>query len=300
MKKTLHWFIIMLVYPLGLSACASAALPPAPPTLTVIVSSVETPSSLEEPAPKGIFELSVLVDLDSESVTREQAQAVVDEASQILFRLTEFVFEMVDFREYSGGFKNNNLLNEYLSDLTAVPSDGIVIFSFGDRGLAKQYGGYSFSFPGLAGFTNQFVSEYYEPNNVYVGIIHYGLHYAPCGYGDSETPVSDVSVGEECFEQVGTACVEKFGYSTCGNAVDTVYASTPTYATAAEIVHQLMHAFGPSGDAHHYGTKGCTDEMSGGISLRPYNFNSLPSEGADSYLGLCPFVYDNFMKSYQP
>jgi hypothetical protein len=82
--------------------------------------------------------------------------------------------------------------------------------------------------------------------------------------------------------------------------VDSVYASTPTYATAAEIVHQLMHAFGPSGDAHHYGTPGCTEQMSSGISSRPYEFVSRQSKEADSYLGLCPFVYDNFVESYQP
>jgi hypothetical protein len=233
-------------------------------------------------------------------VTREQAQTIVEEASGILFRLTGFKPEMIDFQEVSNGGTTHAIVQEYLeSALTAIP-DGVILFSFGDDGMAKMYGGYSFTSPGPAGYVSHFVSPYADENVIYVGVIHFGHRYARCGYGDSETPISNVSVDGECRNQPGTACVEKFGYSMCSDAVDDLYASTPTYFASDSFVHEIMHPFGPNGNQDHYGTLECTAAMQSGISTRPYQADPFNAEEADFYTNMCPFVFDNFVNSYRP
>jgi hypothetical protein len=166
--------------------------------------------------------------------------------------------------------------------------------------MAKTYGGYSYTLPGPAGYINRFDSPYVPADHIYIGVIHFGHRYARCGYGDSETPISDVSIDGECSNQPGTACVERFGYSMCSNAVDDLYASTSTYMASSSIVHEIMHPFGRGGALDHYFTPECTKAMQSGISVRPYQADSFNKAEAGFYINMCPFIFDNFVNSYGP
>lgn len=301
MKSKLSILILALA---GTLACiaGSAAPTPAPLPSPPVTDPAPTQSLSPATAPEAedIFTLAVLVDLTSEPVTREQAHTLVDEASRILFGLTGFKLEMIDFQEFSSGEATAGIVREYLKSVPAVIPNGIVLFSFGDDGRAKLYGGYAYTLPGPTGYVNQFVSPYAHENDMYVGVIHFSHRFARCGYGDSETPVSDVSIDGECRNQPGTACVEKFGYSMCSNLVDDLYASTPTYMASSSFVHEIMHPFGPSGNQDHYWTPECTAAMRSGISLRPYQADSFNLEESAFYTNMCPFVFDNFVNSYGP
>jgi len=114
-----------------------------------------------------------------------------------------------------------------------------------------------------------------------------------CGYSGADNVQSTVSLAGECRGQTGIACVSHNGYSMCSNAVGNLYTSTPTYAVSSMIVHGLLHNFGPAGDKDHYATPECNARMG-----YPAGFYDL-QEG-EYYNGLCPFVYEEFTKSYQP
>lgn len=251
-------------------------------------------------APIGVFTLAVLVDRNSEPVSREEAQIVVAEASQILYGLTKFTFEMVDFNEVSGEVKMDGILQKYLSNPAAVRSDGIIIFSYGDDGTAKLYGGYAFAYPGPGGFKSRFVSSYAKQDSIYIGVIHFGHRYAACGYGGAETPVSPVSIDGECRGQPGIACTEKYGYQMCSLAINDLAASTPTYFTSSSFVHEIMHPFGKWGAKDHFWTPECTEIMKSGLSKRNYNDAFFDSAESEQYVNMCPYVFDNFIGSYQP
>ncbi|NWF63446.1 MAG: hypothetical protein HXY38_03985 [Chloroflexi bacterium] len=307
-------FFLLLVGVLLLSACnlPASSLPltqtaesadrlsVARLTLTPEPLKAVTPASATaSPIPlKGNFTLSILVDLDSEPVTREQAQTLVEEAGGIMTRLTGFNFEMVDFRETSGSV--DSILQKYFADPNYVRSDGIIIFSYGDSGEAKLYGGYGFARRGPAGFVSRFKSPYVEDNSVYIGVIHFNHRFAVCGYDGNEKPVSAVSIGGECRNQPGTVCVEKYGYQMCSNLVNDLYASTPTYMASSTFVHEMMHSFGESGSMDHYFTPDCTEKMKTVVSKRPYQAEYFDSAEGDFYVNMCPYVFDVFVDSYQP
>jgi hypothetical protein len=59
------------------------------------------------------------------------------------------------------------------------------------------------------------------------------------------------------------------------------------------VVHALLHNFGPAGDQDHYATPECNARM----GYPPAFFDLQESE---YYNGLCPFVYEEFTKSYHP
>jgi hypothetical protein len=308
MKKYLKLIFSLKIIFL-ISACnvpvseSVTTVPQSIPTLQTVPQPTNTFTPSPEPtatnAPAGIFKLVVLVDTSAEPVTREQAQIIIDESSQILYRLTNFVFEMVDFREVQGG-DMRAIADAYLSDPMHVASNGIIIFSYGDDDTAKLYGGYAFTRPGPTGFINQFVAPNSLPNVMYVGVSHFGHRYSQCGYGDSETPISNVSIGGECRGVEGVACVEKFGYQMCSTAVDNLTASTPTYFTSQVFVHEIMHPFGKSTVKDHYFTAECTEIMASGISTRKYTSSEFISAESQFYTNMCPYVFDNFINSYNP
>jgi hypothetical protein len=272
------------------------------PAINTPVSATQPPviPSTEAPPPvRGVFTVAVLVDLNSEPVTQADAQIVIDEASSILYGLTGFTLEMVDFREVRNTSGMNDIVSDYLNGSPAVIPNGILLFSFGDNNNAKIFGGYSITYA-VSDFHNAFQAQYAPTGSVYVGVMDYGHRFARCGYGDSDTPVSDVSIDGECFNQPGTACAEKYGYQMCSTAVNDLYASTSTYMTSSSFVHEMMHPFGPNGNMDHYHTDDCTSLMSTGISQRPYNPETFDSVESESYVNMCPFLFDNFVNSYQP
>ncbi len=275
------------------------------PTIILAPTGTNSPTATILPATPtreatGVFRLSVLVDLASEPVTREQAQAIVDEASGILLGLTGFKMEMVDFQEISSGEAVRTIVQKYVKSASGIDPNGIVLFSFGENGVAKSCGGYSYRLAGPAGYVNQFASPYAHKDEIYVGVIHFSHRFGICGYGDSETPISNVSIDGECRNQPGVTCAEKYGYSICSNLVDALYASTPTYMVSSSVVHEIMHSFGPNGNPDHYGTAECTAAMISGKNARPYRPAPFSLEEAEYYVNMCPFVFDNFVNSYRP
>ncbi len=255
-----------------------------------------TSSPTEQPT-LGVFTLAVLVDLDSEPVSREQAQVVVNEASQILEGLTGFTLEMIDFREVSNTSNTNSIIADYISSNPIVIPNGFVIFSYGDDDFAKSRGGYAIAYT-VPGFRNTFESPQLAPGTLIGAVLHYSHRYAKCGYGDSDTMISSVSINGECRNQPGIACVEKFDYLMCINAVDNLYASTRTYMTSSSLVHEIMHSFGLYGNQDHSWTQECDAEMAKGISQRPYISGDLAN--SQFYSGMCPYVFDIFGNSYHP
>ena len=308
--------LTFLILALGLSACN---LPRETVTTSSLTTDAETAASTEQPglipptpsstdlpptntpAPIGEFTLAVLVNLDSELVSSAQAQQLVDEASRILYTLTGFVLKMIDYAEMSNpGAMDYLILNAYLNSAPSEIPNGILIFSFGDNNIAKLHGGYSMVFPGPTGFRNSFQSAYAPQGSLYISVLHYSHRFAKCGYGDSDIPISNVSVDGECRNQPGTTCVEKYGYQMCSNDVDSIYASTRTYFASSSLVHEIMHSFGPNGNQDNYWTPECTTAMTSGASSRSYAASTFDSVEAQSYVNMCPFVFDLFMQSYQP
>ena len=79
----------------------------------------------------------------------------------------------------------------------------------------------------------------------------------------------------------------------CANAVDNLYASTPVHFVSSILIHEVLQPFAPGGDKDNYATAECSARMG-----YPPGFFDL--QESQYYNDLCPFVYDNFVKSYQP
>ena len=112
----------------------------------------------------------------------------------------------------------------------------------------------------------------------------YGYSLALQG-GFTNAFVSPVSGANQVYVAVVDATHPK--------AATGLYASPPTHFVASMIVHSLLHNFAPNGDRDHYGTPECNASMG-----YPAGFFDL--QQSQYYNDLCPFVYENFTKSYQP
>lgn len=295
---------------LALAACTTAGTPtpsvPATPTSLFPEAPSSTPlptmpvpggsplPATTLPAPAGPeFTVAVIVDSTTEQVTREQAGAAVDQASGFLREFAPYGLRMVDFVSDGLGGSTADMAGRFINLRSALPPDGIVIFSTGDQGQAKVSGGYGYSIPSAAGFKSRFVSSAAGEGQIYIAVVDYGYKYMACGYGGSDAVMSSLSLAGECRGQTGIPCVQGNGYSMCSNAVGTLYSSTPTYAVSSMIVHGLLHNFGPNGDQDHYATPQCNARMG-----YPAAFFDL--QESEYYNGLCPFVYEEFTKSYRP
>lgn len=245
---------------------------------------------------KAYFRVVVIVDTTSEPVSRQQAEAVMDESSGILSGLVPFEFQMIDFVEDGGGGVTTEMAGRYIeSHLSSLP-DGMVIFSHGDDGRAELYGGYSMHYGLDSSFRNRFISPTLGSTNVYLAVINFDERYGICGYGDSDIPQSTVSIGGECRNRPGTACVEHNGYSMCEDAVDDLYASTPTYWASTVIIHEFLHSFQPNDGPekmYHIGSPECNARMG-------HPSDHLDDEEFQHYNGMCPFIYTDFANAYQP
>ena len=300
-----------LISLLGLSmvACGSSALPSTqavtPPlnstnTASPIASTATgdiTPSVSTSPSggsKAGInFKVVVIVDKRSGPVTREQAQSVLTEAGGFLQPFVPVNLEMVDFVEDGGDGTTQDITGRYLASYPAEGQNGILIFSVGDGGRAKLQDGYGFAVPASSGFRNAFVSPSLGSGQIYIAVVPFGLKYMACGYGGSDTLQSTTSIDGECRDKPGTACVQKNGYSMCSNAAGNLYTSTPTHFVSSMIIHAFLHLFSPGGDKDNYATPECNARMG-----YPNGFFDL--QESQYYNGICPFVYENFLASYQP
>ncbi len=247
------------------------------------------------PPPPGepVFTVGVVVDTRTETVTREQAQAVMNEAGMHLRTLVPVIMVMTDFVQDGGGGSSTEMLQRYMIAPGKALPNAVVIFSFGDGGQAKQTGGYAYSVPAPGGYRNPFVSPLVGDSQIYVAVIDYGYKYMACGYGGSDSVRSATAIGGECGNRPGTACVQQNGYSMCSNAVGHLYMSSPTYFAASRIVHELLQPFAVNGAQDDYSTPECTSRMG-----YPAGFHDL--QESQYHNDLCPFVYDEFLKSYRP
>ena len=307
--KFRKWRLAGLVVILGLSilACISSS-PSATPAATSLFPTVSTAAentATSQPAEptfgttstpvtesKPGFEAAVIVDTTSEQVTREQAQSIFKEASSFLTEFTPFGIDMVDFVDDGGGGSTRDMVNRYLAGHPANPLNGIVIFSSGDGGQARLSGGYGYSVP-AGEMQNAFVSPAVGANQIYVAVVDSTYKYMACGYGGSDTLQSSTSLQGECGNQTGTACVQQNGYSMCANAVGNLYMSTPTHFVSSAIIRGLLHNFGEGGEQDNYATPACNARMG-------YPSSYFDLQESEYYNGLCPFIYENFTKSYQP
>jgi hypothetical protein len=315
-----HWMTgflrkTLIVASIGLSiiACGSSGLAssytataPAPlisfPTAT---SSQTTPAVNDTPGPAAInstpentntkvtFKVAVIVDTLSEPVTREQAQNIIDEAGKLVQPFAPVGFAMTDFVEDGGGGATKDMANRYLATHNGTPANGILVFSFGDGGQAKLHDGYGYALPAPAGFRNAFASPVGGANQVYIAVVHFGSRYMACGYGGADAVKSTTSIGGECRNKPGTACVQNNGYSMCANAVRDLYATPPTHFVSSTVVHEFLHSFSPGGDKDNYATPECNARMG-----YPASFYDM--QESEYYNGICPFVYDDFSGSYKP
>ena len=130
-------------------------------------------------------------------------------------------------------------------------------------------------------------------DQIYLVILDFNYKYAACGYGDSDTLQSPVSLGSECRNRPGTACVQHNGYSMCADVAGDLYSSTPMSFAASTLVHHLLSSFSPGGDKDHYATPECNARMG-------YPEGFYDKQEGQYYNGLCPFVYEDFTNSYRP
>lgn len=262
-------------------------VPPVPATTNPFITPTVAPTI------KAHFTVAVIVDTTSEPVRREQAQNLINDANKVFPILTSIGFALTDFSEDGFGGSTNDMVNRYIQSHSAALPNGIVVFSFGDGGQAKLYGGYSYSVPGPAGYRNAFVSPAVGGDKIYIAVIHFSHKYAACGYGGADVPQSSVSIGGECRNRPGTACIQHNGYSMCADAVGDLYTSAPTYFAASSVVHEFLHSFSEGGDKDHYSTPECNQKMG-----YPQGFYDM--QESHYYNDICPFVYENFKSSYQP
>ncbi len=239
------------------------------------------------------FTVAVIVDKATQNVSREQAQAVITEASSYLREFSAIGLVMTDFTEDNKDGGIADTLNRYTASRAQSLPDGLVVFSFGDQEQSTKEGGYSLTVPAPGSFKNPFASPSGASNLLYTAVVDYNYKYMPCGYGGSDEVKSAVSLPGECRGQTGIACVQNNGYSMCSNAAGNLYTSTPTHAVASAIVHALLHNFGPNGDKDDYATPECNVRMG-----YPEGFFDL--QESEYYNGLCPFVYEEFTKAYKP
>lgn len=256
-----------------------AAIPPSPTTVP--------------PPAEPTLTVAVLVDTSSQQVTRDQAQALINESALHLRALVPVTMVMVDFVEDGRGGSTTEILQRYMLEHNGALPNAAVILSFGDENRAKLNGAYGYAAPGPAGYRNPFVSPLVGNGQIYVAVVDHNYRYMPCGYGGSEAVKSASALNGECDNRPGIACVEQNGYSMCSNAVGRLYMSTRTYFAASMIIHWLLQPFAPGGAQDDYSTPECTTRMG-----YPAGFRDL--QESQYHNDLCPFVYEDFLKSYQP
>jgi hypothetical protein len=296
---------------MALSGCnlpqPSVSIPPTPPN-EVIQEAPSPTTDPQSPTPSlipanpeftgegmGTFRVAILIDLGSERVPHEAARVVVQQASSLLQYQTGFTIEVTDIQEVYLESTITEMAAGYVESLDGEIPNGLVILSYGDDDRAKLYGGYVSWVAGFEGFRNEFISPIVGDQHVYLAVMHWSHRYGACGYDGTDEVVSLTSIGGECRNQPGTACVQQWGYSICANVLDNLYASTPTYFLAANIVHEFLHPFGTGTGDDHYGSPHCQEIM--GWTEENWTFSV---EEAERYNGVCPNLYAAFDRGYRP
>lgn len=154
--------------------------PTSPPPLTA-----PTAEATQAPAASE-FTLAVIVDSTTAQVTREQAQALVTEATTYLDDFSRIPLKMIDYVDDARGGSMAEIVDRYVAPRSAPLPNGLVIFSAGDNGQARTSGGYGFSVP-IAGYRNVFASPVGGAAQLYVAVVD-AAYQAPAGSLYASTP----------------------------------------------------------------------------------------------------------------
>ncbi len=172
------------------------------------------------------------------------------------------------------------------------PEPEFIIF-FREDSVASVAGGYATTHESLnTSYRNRFRSAEGSTSTIYIGVVDWNGMYASCGYdtSDPKNPkhISNVSIGGECRNRPGTACVLKNSYYQCNDneMLDSPYA-VPGVFVASNAIHELMHQFGNNARDDHYGASKCIVSA----STNPYAF--------EEFAGMCPATFENFKNSYR-
>lgn len=294
----LSLFLLLIFVMLACGSTTQAVTPIVNPSETSLFATVSTvdSASVTTSTPAQVqqaFQVAVLVDSTTETVSPDQVRSVMADAGKNFLDLTGFSWVLTESVTDDSGGSTTEMINRYIQSHASSLPDGILIFSYGDNGQAKLTGGYSYNVPGPAGYHNRFISPVVGGDQIYVAVVDFSQRYAACGYGGGIALKSQVSIDGECSRQSGTACMQHNGYSMCSNVVGDLYSSTPTYYAAHLAIHGFMNFFSPDGDQDHYATSHCNAKMGW-----PQGFYD--NIEAEYHNDVCPFVYENFVKSYQP
>ena len=234
--------------------------------------------------------VAVLVDPRAPQTPRADIERVFSRAAQKLLEKTSESIILSDVIYGAAGTNFSDIANRYLATKTgSTAPESILIFS--NDTSAHTFGGYSFVVNGPSGFQNRYPSPRPEVggNKVYIAVVEFDHLYAKCGYGDSDTHTSNVSIGGECFNRPGTPCVAQGSAWVCSTAMGDLYMDHD-YFTASTVVHELLHPFGIDANEvfDHYGTPACIART--GMT----NAQAADRREAQVNCGLCPDVFGRF------
>lgn len=246
------------------------------------------------------FHVAVIVDTNADDVSVGEAAEVINQSSDILFGLSNFDIEMVDYVQYpveNPDRFHTETFDRYIASNDMTGIDGIVVFGHGTNNLAETNGSY-YQPRTVRDWRAQFVSDQWGDTQIPVIVVNYGHRYAACGYGSNsvEFPTSQSAIGGECRGQ-NLACAAQNNYSICSDSTENLYASSAEYLNAANIVHEIMHMYLVGGADHHYGTPECTADMQ---QYQPGWSPTSNINDAQRYNYACPTAYLSFILSYQP
>ena len=228
--------------------------------------------------------LQVTVLTPSLTVSSSDIRRVFDRANTILNQKTGENIDIGEIISSSPGSVRGKA-QQYLQNKTAETSpDGILVLA--EDATATTYGGYSITLPGSPGFVNDYPSPAVGDDRVYVAAIHWDHMYARCGYNNSGTHVSDVSINGECFNSAGTPCVQRGDRWVCATALNDLYMESDYY-NACTVVHEFLHPFGHEGNGDHYGTPAC--KMRTGMTTTDRHEGQLNCQ-------MCPDLYQSFRR----
>jgi hypothetical protein len=257
--------------------------------LIVILSAACAPVAAQTESSR-VFSIAVILDTTTDSVRQEEREEILALASAKLEDLTGFTFQETIYLEDGQGGTVEEIVLRYMSTNDKELPNGIILFSAGDEDRAKIGRGYSQKVTGPNGFRNSFISSANESDQMYVAIVYFNYHYAACGYGAEDTVQSEFAIGDECGGDL-SACSEWNGMQVCEIALP--FLTTPTQMIAGVVVHEFMHPFDwEIGPEIHYGSDACNAKM--GWSM------DHSDEEAEYYVAICPYVFENFVRSYKP
>lgn len=259
------------------------------PALAACAASPSNPlDSIEPPV---YFSIAAIVDTTTDEVSEDEVNAILAIAEVSLYELTGFGMQLTSYTRDGRGGTVEEIAQRYIHPQNGDLPNGLLIFSVGDEDRAKLNRGYAQLVQGPEGFRNEFAASDGRSDWIYVAVLYFGYRYAACGYGGEDTIQSAFAIGDECGG-LENACSEWQGMQVCSQALP--FLTTPPEMNAGVLVHEYMHPFDwEAGPDVHYATEACNEMM--GLPADHFDY-----EESEFYNGMCPYVYELFIDSYQP